>query len=69
MSISIATMGKFTPATGGTQIVERVVETGGGTYGYPHWKVKKPKVVVSRFKDQERRKKDISVTIFDITEE
>jgi hypothetical protein len=66
MSISIATMGKFIPATGGTGV--QIIETGGGTYGYPMWEPKKPKVIISPFKDKERRKKDIKITVFDITE-
>jgi hypothetical protein len=47
MTIAIATMGKFIPATQGAPISERVVETGGGTYGYPLWELpKKPQVVI-----------------------
>jgi len=55
MSISIATMGKFTQfpcgGSGGTVIVEREVEVGGGgSYGFEE---RKPQIIVRSVDDEE----------------
>jgi hypothetical protein len=61
MSISIATMGKFTPATGATRIVTQVIDSG-SSYG-GDWNKMKPQVIVNTIDyDREDRKPEVLVT-------
>ena len=65
MSVAIATMGKFWPATGGggTTIVERVVEVGGGgSYGLEK---SKPQIIVRSVDDEED---NFNIKIIKVTE-
>ena len=69
MSISIATMGKFTPATGGTQIVTEIVDRGSSGYGFEE-RQPKPRVIVRRVQtdDQEAEIKIILLNVEDYDE-
>jgi|GEM_PF-4560979 hypothetical protein len=70
MSVSIATNGKFTPASGGAvRIVERIVyvPVGSSDIGVT---ARKPQVIISRVSDEYNKKKEeISVEVFSIEEE
>ncbi len=62
MSISIATMGKFIPAAGGSgRVIERIVETGSSGYGI-HYTRKKPTVVINQVSHKDKQKPIIKIT-------
>jgi hypothetical protein len=63
MSVSIATMGKFTPVGGGVIIKEVEVEVGGGGSSYG-WERKKPEIIVSSVYEED----DFRIRITKVTE-
>ncbi len=64
MSVSVATMGKFTPANTGTQVVTQIIDRGSSGYGYEKQQPK-PKVVVRRVEEADK-KADIKITLLNV---
>ena len=69
MSISIATMGKFWPATGGGTVTNTVYVSDGGASGFDAKNYRKPKpiVVIKRVNSRIKQKPKISVTEIEVT--
>ena len=68
MSISIATMGKFTPAGGSTTVINRIVNDGGGSgFDAKNYRKPKPVVVIRRVNSRIKQKPKISVTEIEVT--
>ena len=67
MSVAIATMGKFIPAAGGTQVVTQIIDRGSSGYGYEKHQPK-PRVVVRRVEDDDKVA-EIKITLLHVEEE
>ena len=67
MSVAIATLGMFTPATGGETLVYVERETGSSGYGYGDHKPK-PVVLVQSISSEKEIEKRPNIIIREITE-